>query len=244
MAEKALAAAVEMALEAWLRHDKRIGSVSRIGMLESDIYERRYANFDQRNAIWKVLAEQFFQRFVDPNDEVVDIACGYGWFINHITARKKYAVDINEDAKKHLAPDVTFLLGSSSHIALPDASVDKVYVGNLFEHLTRAQIVETINEFHRVLRPGGAAMVLQPNIRFLPHDYWMFFDHITPIDDRALDEVFAINGFELTYKALKFLPHSTRSRWPLGHLVVRAYLALPMVWKLLGKSSFMIYRRV
>ena len=40
-------------------------------------------------------------------------------------------------------------------------------------------------------------MVLQPNIRFCAKDYWMFFDHVTPIDDRAFVEGLEINGFEI-----------------------------------------------
>jgi ubiquinone/menaquinone biosynthesis C-methylase UbiE len=213
-------------------------------VLES-VYSQRYANHDARDAIWKVLAERFYQTFVDPQDTVLDVACGYGWFINHIRCKAKFAVDINPDARKFLSHDVKFLQGPSTRIELPDHSIDKIYVGNLLEHLQRAEIVSTVQEFFRVLRPGGAVLVLQPNIRFLQKDFWMFFDHITPIDDRAVDEVFAMCGFRLEHKILKFLPHSnSNNRLSFMKPLVRLYLALPFVWPLFGKSSFMIYRRL
>lgn len=34
--------------------------------------------------------------------------------------------------------------------------------------------------------PAGRLLILQPNVRYCGRDYWQFFDHITPVDDRAV----------------------------------------------------------
>ncbi len=71
-----------------------------------------------------------------------------------------------------------------------DATVDRVFISNFFEHIPREAIVSTLTEARRVLKPDGRLLVLQPNVRYCAKDYWMFFDHITPVDDRALAEAF------------------------------------------------------
>ena len=76
-------------------------------------------------------------------------------------------------------------------------SVDVVFANNFFEHLSKNDIVKTTGEVYSVLRTEGKFLILQPNIRFCFKDYWMFFDHITPLDDRSLSEVLEHNGFEV-----------------------------------------------
>jgi len=57
-------------------------------------------------------------------------------------------------------------------------------------------------------------MILQPNIRFCFKDYWMFFDHITPLDDRSLSEVLDGNGLKVVECKPRFLPYTTKSKLP------------------------------
>jgi hypothetical protein len=86
-------------------------------------------------------------------------------------------------------------------------------------------------------------MVLQPNIRFCARDYWMFFDHVTPIDDRAFVEGLEIQGFEILEVIERFLPYTTKSRLPKTLFLIKLYLRLRPAWHLLGKQSFILCRK-
>lgn len=212
-------------------------------MLIDQMYRQRFDDVGMRNELWKILTENFFQKYVDKDDIILDIPCGYSEFVNTIKCKKRYAADINPDAKQYVDGNVEFLLDNSTKISLKNDTIDKIFVSNFFEHLNHDDIEKTILEFKRVLKPGGKILILQPNVRFANKDYWMFFDHITPIDDRALEEVFTLNGFSLSKRILKFMPYTTKSRYPAKALLVKIYLRIPLLWNIMGKQTFMIFEK-
>jgi hypothetical protein len=61
-----------------------------------------------RNRIWQVLTSEFFSRWVDNSSTVLDLGCGYGEFLNNVSAGKKYAMDLNPSTKDQLRGDVEF----------------------------------------------------------------------------------------------------------------------------------------
>ncbi len=208
------------------------------------IYQIRFNDRQERKDIWRVLVNDFFQRFIDKNDTVVDVGCGYGEFINQIRAKRRLAVDLNPEAVKFLAKKVRFFLGKSTKMPfIKNDFVDKIFISNFFEHLTREDIVLTIKEFKRILKKRGQVLILQPNIRFLQKDYWMFFDHLTPVDDRALEETFGVYGFKLKKRILKFLPYTTKSRYPQSPYIIKLYLKLSFLWPVFGRQSFLIFEK-
>jgi SAM-dependent methyltransferase len=209
------------------------------------IYARRFTpDLQFRNEMWKILCSSFFQRYIVNKDRVLEIGAGYCEFINNIQAGHKTAVDINPDVKNYAAKDVEIVVNSTSQMtAIPNDSVDVVFASNFFEHLTRDEIVATFREVHRILSPAGKFMVLQPNIRFCAKDYWMFFDHVTPIDDRAFVEALEINGFEVVKVIDRFLPYTTKSRLPKALFLIRLYLSLPIMWHIFGQQSFFVSRK-
>jgi len=209
------------------------------------IYARRFSpDLQFREGMWKILCRDFFQRYVPNNSRVLEIGAGYCEFINNIQAGHKTAVDINPDVKNYAAAGVEIVLNSTSQMsAVPDNSADVVFASNFFEHLTRDEIVATFHEVYRVLAPGGKFMVLQPNIRFCAKDYWMFFDHVTPIDDRAFVEGLEINGFEILEVIDRFLPYTTKSRLPKALFLIQLYLRLRFAWRFFGQQSFILSRK-
>ena len=62
----------------------------------ADLYRIRFdKNFLPRKyEIWKVLCNDFFQRYINENDVVIDVACGYGEFINNIHSSNKIGIDL------------------------------------------------------------------------------------------------------------------------------------------------------
>ena len=148
------------------------------------VYERRFGKeIKFRKKMWKVLCNKFFQKYVSDKDIVLDIAAGYCEFINNIQASKKFAIDMNPSIKKFAEKNVKAIIGDAVALKeIPDKSIDTVFVSNFYEHLTKEQIIESLKQTHRVLRDNGKLLILQPNIRYAYREYWMFFDHITPLD--------------------------------------------------------------
>lgn len=206
------------------------------------LYANRFGNQEAvRSDLWEVLCQDFFQKYVPTDATVLDIAAGHCEFINNIRAGERIAIDLNPDVVKRAAPGVRALICPSDQIGeLADGSVDRVFISNFFEHVTREVIVSTLLEVRRVLKPTGKLMVLQPNVRYCAKDYWMFFDHITPVDDRALAEAFAATGFDVELCLPRFLPYTTKSRLPSGPGLVKLYLKMPLAWRVLGAQAFMI----
>ena len=96
---------------------------------------------------------------------------------------------------------------------------------------------------HDLLKVGGRVIVLQPNIRLTAAAYWDFIDHHTPLTERSLEEAALTAGLEPVKTIVRFLPYTTKSRLPQSPWLVRAYLAFPPAWRLMGKQTLFIAER-
>jgi ubiquinone/menaquinone biosynthesis C-methylase UbiE len=208
--------------------------------LNKGIYRRRFeADLEFRKGMYKILCESFFQKYIPKESSILEIGAGYCEFINTIQAKKKIILDVNPDVRLHAQNNIQIVIGKSTHMEnIEDESVDRVFANNFFEHLTKPDIIQTLHEVHRVLKPDGELLVLQPNIRYCAKDYWMFFDHITPLDDRSIAEALEISGFSVKESIPRFLPYTTKSRLPKSLTGLRVYLMIPFLWKIFGKQAF------
>ena len=209
------------------------------------IYKRRFGpDLLYRQKMWQVLCRQFFQRYVPKDGTLMEVGAGYCEFVNTIKAAHKIAVDLNPDTHLYAGPDVRVIETMSTDLsAVPSSSVDVAFASNFFEHLTRSDVVETMREVARTLRPNGRFLILQPNIRFCAKDFWMFFDHITPLDQYSLAEALEMSGFRVTKTIVRFLPFTTKSKLPKSLWMVRLYLHVPVLWRVLGQQTFMVAER-
>jgi len=71
----------------------------------------------------------------------------------------------------------------------------------------------------------------------------MFFDHITPLDDRSLSEVLEINGFKVVECKPKFLPYTTKSKLPKSIFLLKLYLRFPPMYRIFGKQAFIYAKK-
>jgi len=209
---------------------------------------RQYAaRFDaaekaRKARVWKVLCEGFFQRYVRPEDTVLDVGAGYCEFINHIVCRRRLALDLSDDVRLHAAPGVEVIQGRSTEIdALAAETVDVAFASNFFEHLpTKEDLLATLAEIGRVLRPSGRLLILQPNIRYVGGAYWDFFDHHLPLTERSLIEALGLAEFRVVEVRPRFLPFTTKSALPQHPLLVWLYLKVPVVHRVLGRQSWIV----
>jgi ubiquinone/menaquinone biosynthesis C-methylase UbiE len=191
----------------------------------SKIYRERFSkDMEKRELTWRILVSNFFNKYIKDTDSVLEVASGYGHFINNIVAKEKYAIDQNPDSVNYLKPGVVYFNCSSTKLNENwNSKFDIIFVSNFFEHITKGDILLTLNECHRVLKKNGKIIVLQPNIRFLEKDYWMFFDHITPLDDRSLSEALVLSGFQVSECFPKFLPFTLQGRLPVFSILIIIY---------------------
>ncbi len=211
------------------------------------LYRNRFSEDElpRKNAIWRVICRHFFQRYIASTDTVVDLACGYGEFINNISAGEKIALDINPDSSRHLQGDVRFEQVAATDLgAFMDGKADVVFTSNFLEHLPDKQTLELLlDQIMLALKPGGRYLIMGPNLRYLPGEYWDFYDHHLGLTHLSLCEVLAVKGFQLETCIDRFLPYTTQGALPTHPLLVRAYLAFPFVWRFLGRQFFIVARK-
>ncbi len=73
--------------------------------------------------------------------------------------------EIRYDIDPSVKPDVVGSMTDMDQIA--DASVDAIYSSHNLEHLAAHELVQALAEFLRVLRPGGSAWILVPDVQSL-----------------------------------------------------------------------------
>ena len=212
----------------------------------SSVYANRFTSGDseRRSAVWRELVK-FLGRFVPLEATVLDLACDRGDFINQVAAADRWAVDLR-DVRAHLDPAVRFVQadGLLADTVLEPGSFDVVFMSNYLEHLASGDhVVEQLRVVARLLKPGGRVVILQPNIRLVGGSYWDFLDHKTALTERSLEEAADVAGLETVKIITRFLPYSTKSRLPQHALLVRFYLAVPIMWRLLGRQTLYVGRR-
>lgn len=212
------------------------------------LYRHRFeeSELPGKLAIWKVLCEDYFSRFVRPDDVVIDVGAGYCEFINNIRCSKRIAVDLNPRVREFAAPEVEVRNDSCTNLAsFADGTADVVFMSNFLEHLPSKQMVfDTLSEAQRILRKSGRLIILQPNVRLIAGAYWDFFDHHIPLTEKSLVEAVTTLGMRPAHVVTRFLPYTTKSLLPQSPWLVRLYLKVPLAWRLLGKQSLVVALKV
>jgi len=206
------------------------------------VYRSRFSERDAANkdAIWREIGA-YLQRFVPREGRVVDVACDRGDFIRNVEAQEKWATDLR--AVTTPLPGVRFVQGNGLEVdaIVPNSHFDLAFMSNYLEHLPSPDmVVKQFQVLAKVLRPRGRVMVLQPNIRFVGSRYWDFIDHKVALTERGLEEAASLAGFRTVHLIARFLPYTTKSRLPQHPMLVRAYLAFPPAWRILGKQTLYI----
>jgi SAM-dependent methyltransferase len=210
------------------------------------IYQARFEkSHAYRRQAWAILCRDYFQRWIPPSSAVLDLGCGCGEFINQIKAGRKFGMDLNPDSAGFLDPEITHLQQSCSDPwQLEPDSLDVIFTSNFFEHLPdKASLGRALDNARHCLKAGGRLICMGPNIRFLSANYWDFWDHYLPLSDYSLAEGLEAHGLPVEHSVSKFMPYTMArgSQPPL--FFIRAYLALPLAWKILGKQFLIIARK-
>ena len=114
----------------------------------SKLYKSRFDSVDesQKIKVWEVLSKYFFQQYVKKDAKVLDIACGYGEFINSIKCKEKFAIDLNPDSKYSLSKEVKFIKDDVTNAILvlseKKMKFDFIFCSNFLEHISNKANLE------------------------------------------------------------------------------------------------------
>lgn len=210
----------------------------------AQLYQNRFQRdfLQRKKQIWEVLVHDFFQRFVSPESVTIEIASGYGEFINQIRSNKKMAIDLNPDSASFVSKEVEFAqLPAQNLSSLGENLADCIFTPNFLEHLASKEVLnEVLYQVYLTLKPGGRFLILGPNLRYLHGKYWDFYDHHLGLTHLSLSEALALKGFRIQLRIDRFLPFTTQ-RFKFTHpFFVRLYLKLPWAWKIMGKQFFIV----
>ncbi len=218
--------------------------------LEEQIYTSRFTEAQEkvREETWDVLMNGFLDKYIKPNDCILDLGAGDGLFIKRVKARKRIAVDLSThvEALKDLGIEVHTVPGTQMAGSISEKA-DLIFMSNFLEHMPdKATLLNILAECKRCLKPGGKVMILQPNIRFVGVSYWDYIDHHIALTEHSLKEALEISGFKIDKLIPQFLPYTAKSG--VGKissllptkLVVSIYLKFPLLWKLFGAQTFVV----
>lgn len=206
-------------------------------------YQKRFQGTDlYRDSVWKILCNDFFSRYINPNHAVLDLGAGWGEFSRNILALKKYSMDLNPDCGKRVANHSIFLhQDCSASWPIDDGALDIVFTSNFLEHLPSKNSVErTLSEAFRCLKSGGKIICLGPNIKFTLGSYWDYWDHLIPITEDSMAEALSLSGFGVTEKIDRFLPYTMSSGKNPPPFILKLYLKLRFAWRFFGKQFLVV----
>jgi SAM-dependent methyltransferase len=209
------------------------------------IYSRRFPphELEKKLKIWAALSPFWARRFPPNTVSVLEIGAGEGEFLDHATAARRVAIDINPATARLRQRGIEAIVGDATRLYehFDNATFDVVFCSNVLEHLyDRDQIHLLIREVHHVLRPGGRLLVLQPNIRYVGAAYYDFIDHRLELTAESLVEALELGGFQVRECHSRFLPYTTKSRLSSFYWLVPLYLRVPLAWSILGRQAFVV----
>lgn len=97
---------------------------------------------------------------------VLDLGCGKGRFAARFLEEKARVIGIDPSGGMLLAArdaGLAVAKGSARRVPMADASVDRVVLIEVIEHVEAGRVGETLREAARVLRPGGTIVIVDKN---------------------------------------------------------------------------------
>jgi len=140
---------------------------------------------------------------------VADIGCSYGKstisFAKSIPSARIVGIDIErlavEGAKEKFKrePNLSFLERDARKTGLPRESLDAIVCCQVIEHFTKEDQVKTINEFKRILKPGGVLVISTPDrfILELQGTAGLQPNHVCELSREEFEELLQNHGFPI-----------------------------------------------
>jgi SAM-dependent methyltransferase len=127
----------------------------------------------------------YYLQFFQPDQKVIDLGCGAGYFVKMLREQGVEAWGIDNDSvaiERAKAQNLPIIHAEALNYLqeLPDNSLDAIFSAHLVEHLEVEAVYGLIQEAYRILKPGGFLLLTTPNVHaFVAHFdlFWLHFDH-------------------------------------------------------------------
>lgn len=126
----------------------------------------------------------------------VDLGCGRG---DHVRAFARLGFDAigidrelppQNDLPRHFIADI-----AHDRLPLDDESVDIVFSKSVIEHLYYFELPHYINEIKRILKPGGAVVIVTPDWYYCYREFFGGFTHCTPYTVKSVVDCLNVYDF-------------------------------------------------
>ena len=214
-------------------------------MTGESLYKHRFDDDDRdvRQRLWRVLVDEWLSDWLDPNATVLDLGASDCAFINNVTAERRIAVDIDPGVADATNDGIEVIVGTLQSSGLAE-ECDVIMASNVFEHLPDVDtLLDLLGACHRALKPGGRLLILQPNFRYTIKQFYDYLDHHLPLTERSMAEALAVSGFAVERSIPRFLPYSVKNQRIDADWALRAYLRMPLLWRLFGRQMFIVARK-
>jgi hypothetical protein len=210
------------------------------------LYEYRFRNIDQstRSGVWGEIARYVTERALARPRHLLDPAAGRREFIDCADAEEKWAVDRVDYGEAVPGSGTRLIISDVMDAELPADYFDGIFVSNFLEHLpTPDAVYDFLVRMRTLSAPGGRIAIMGPNFRYCATDYYDCADHTLALSDVSVAEHLHAAGYRVASVTPRFLPFSFRGRLPTAPGLVRAYLAFPAAWRVIGKQFLVVGER-
>lgn len=148
-----------------------------------------FKEFKETKVLSRILKMVFGASSIQRDAVVLDIGCGRGDLISHlsINCRGVYGLDYSENAllfsKETVGrlPDnqrkkICLLCADACQLPFKDNALDYIFSVDVFEHLKDNELKSLVKEMHRILKKGGRFIVhTSPNKKYVDigYRYWI-----------------------------------------------------------------------
>lgn len=130
-----------------------------------------------------------------PSGKLMDLGGGFG---HHGMIAQNMGYDVISVDREEAVSGVASVICDfgAEDIPLEDNSVDIVFCKSVIEHFYVRELPHIMFEVNRVLRPGGALIVLTPDWESNQRQFFQIFTHVTPYTASSLGHCLRMYGFE------------------------------------------------
>jgi SAM-dependent methyltransferase len=145
---------------------------------QNNVRRDRWKEIVKRILCYRI--ETLDPKFSTPG-RMLDLGCGTGWFLCDMRARgwETHGVEISKSAAEvgRKTCGVDIFAGTLKEANFPSDYFDYIRANHSFEHISCPD--QTLDEIHRILRPGGKLLLGVPNVDSLNarifRQYWWYF---------------------------------------------------------------------